>query len=149
MSTKQLLLVRWNAPLKKAVIRNSAIIIVVTIVLIFVMGLSVVGCVEQTGGNAGIEHPMQMTIGLTNGHHLYAVRYSSDRASRTLYHSRSISALRQISPMFDQFSEDAIVVVSEPLNEIVEYWEEIQESTVVTIDKLQVETRTFKPQRPD
>ena len=92
---------------------------------------------------------MQMTIGLTNGHHLYAVRYSSDSASRTLYHSRSISALRQISPMFERFSEDAIVVVSEPLNEIVEYWEEIQESTVMTVDGLQVETRTFKPQRPD
>jgi predicted glutamine amidotransferase len=50
--------------------------------------------------------------------------------------------------MFERFSEDAIVVVSEPLNEIVEYWEEIQESTVVTVDGLQVETRTFKPQRP-
>jgi len=30
-----------------------------------------VGFIEQTGWNAGIEHPMQMTIGLTNGHHLY------------------------------------------------------------------------------
>lgn len=108
-----------------------------------------VGFIEQTGWNAGIEHPMQMTIGLTNGHHLYAVRYSSDRASRTLYHSRSIRALRQISPMFERFSEDAIVVVSEPLNDTVEYWEEIPESTVVTVDGLQVETRTFTPQRPD
>ena len=37
MTTKQLLLVRWNAPLKKAVIRNSVIIIVVSIVLMFVI----------------------------------------------------------------------------------------------------------------
>jgi predicted glutamine amidotransferase len=51
--------------------------------------------------------------------------------------------------MFERFSEDAIVVVSEPLNDIVEYWEEIPESTVVTIDGLQVETRTFTPLRPD
>jgi len=108
-----------------------------------------VGFVEQTGWNAGIEHPMQMTIGLTDGHHMYAVRYSSNHGSRTLYHSRSMRALRALNPTFDRYSEDAIVVVSEPMNDIVEYWEEIPEATALVVQGCQVTTRPFKPRRPD
>jgi glutamine amidotransferase len=104
-----------------------------------------VGFVEETGRAAGIEHPMQMTIGLTNGHRLYAVRYSSDQASRTLYHSRNMGALREINPMFERFSEDAIVVVSEPLNDVMEYWAEIPESTLVTVEGCDVQTHPFRP----
>ena len=108
-----------------------------------------VGLVEDTGWKAGIEHPMQMTVGLTDGHRLYAVRYSSDRRSRTLFHSRNMRALKQLNPMFDRFSEDAIVVVSEPLNDVLEYWEEIPESTVITVDRAHVSTRPFKPRPPE
>jgi predicted glutamine amidotransferase len=108
-----------------------------------------VGFVEQLGWDAGIEHPMQMTIGLTNGHHVYAVRYSSNHSSRSLYHSRSIGALRELNPRFERYSEDAIVVVSEPMNDIEEYWEEIPESTVVVVEGCEVSTLPFNPQRPD
>jgi len=108
-----------------------------------------VGLVEHTGWEAGIEHPMQMTVGLTDGHHLHAVRYSSDRSSRTLYHSRNMRALKQLNPLFERFSEDAIVVVSEPLNDVVEYWEEIPESTVITVSRSEVAARPFRPARPD
>jgi len=106
-----------------------------------------VGFVEETGWNAGIEHPMQMTIGLTNGHRLYAVRYSSNRVSRTLYHSRNIRALRQLNPLFERYSDDAIVVVSEPLNDVADYWEEIPESTVIVVEGSDVSPRPFTPER--
>ena len=108
-----------------------------------------VGFVEQKGWDAGIEHPMQMTVGLTNGHHLYAVRYSSNHSSRTLYHSRSVSALRMLNPMFERYSDDAMVVVSEPMNDVVEYWEEIPESTALVVEGCEVRTLPFKPRRPD
>jgi glutamine amidotransferase len=107
-----------------------------------------VGFVEEKGWDAGTEHPVQMTVGLTNGHHVYAVRYSSNRESRTLYHSRSIGALKALNPMFDRYSADAIVVVSEPMNDIVEYWEEIPESTAVVVEGSEVRTLPFKPHRP-
>ena len=107
-----------------------------------------VGFVEETGWNAGIEHPMQMTVGLTNGHRLYAVRYSSNRASRTLYHSRSIRALKALNPMFDRYSDDAIVVVSEPLTDVADYWEEIPESSVIVVEGCEVSQRPFRPERP-
>jgi len=108
-----------------------------------------VGFVEQTAWDAGIEHPVQMTVGLTNGHHVYAVRYSSNHHSRTLYHSRSIRALRALNPRFERYSEDAIVVVSEPMNDVAEYWEEIPEATVVVVEGCEVSTLPFKPRRPD
>ena len=108
-----------------------------------------VGFVEQKGWDAGIEHPMQMTLGLTNGHHLYAVRYSSEHSSRTLYHSRSMRALRALNPTFERYSEDAIVVVSEPMNDVMEYWEEIPESTALVVEGCEVRTLSFKPRRPD
>jgi predicted glutamine amidotransferase len=107
-----------------------------------------VGFVEETGWNAGIEHPMQMTVGLTNGHRLYAVRYSSNHSSRTLYHSRSIRALKALNPMFDRYSDDAIVVVSEPLNDVADYWEEISESSVIVVEGSEVSRRPFRPERP-
>lgn len=107
-----------------------------------------VGFVEETGWNAGIEHPMQMTVGLTNGHRLYAVRYSSNHSSRTLYHSRSIRALKALNPMFDRYSDDAIVVVSEPLNDVADYWEEIPESSVIVVEGSEVSRRPFRPERP-
>ena len=108
-----------------------------------------VGFVEAAGWDAGIEHPMQMTIGLSNGHHLYGLRYSSNGRSRTLFHSRSIKALRRMNPRFDRFSDDAIVVVSEPMNDVAEYWEEIPESTVLVVEGSSVRALPFKPRRPD
>ena len=44
-----------------------------------------VGFVEATGRAHGIEHPVQMTLGFSDGERLWAVRYSSERRSRTLY----------------------------------------------------------------
>jgi len=108
-----------------------------------------VGFVEQEGWDAGVEYPMQMTIGLTNGHHVYAVRYSSDHQSRTLYHSRSIRDLRVLNPTFARYSDDAIVVVSEPMNDVMDQWEEIPESTVLVVEGCEVSTRPFKPRPPN
>jgi glutamine amidotransferase len=108
-----------------------------------------VGFVEQKGWDAGVEYPMQMTVGLTNGHHLYAVRYSSDHQSRTLYHSRSIRDLRALNPTFARYSDDAIVVVSEPMNDVMDQWEEIPESTVLVVEGCEVSTRPFKPRPPN
>ena len=36
-----------------------------------------VGFVEATGRKHGIEHPVQMTVGMSNGERLWAIRYSS------------------------------------------------------------------------
>ena len=47
-----------------------------------------------------------------------------------------------------RLSDDAIAVVSEPLNDVMEYWEEIPESRALSIGGGEVETRPFTPIPP-
>ena len=92
-----------------------------------------VGLVEHVGREKGIEDPIEMTVGVSDGKSTYAVRYSTDGRSRTLFHSKSMHALRELNPRFERFSEDAMVIVSEPLSDLTDYWDEIPESTTVIV----------------
>ena len=57
-----------------------------------------VGFVEATGREHGIEHPIQMTVWVSNGERLWAVRYSTEHESRTLFVSEHVDALRKLHP---------------------------------------------------
>jgi glutamine amidotransferase len=109
-----------------------------------------VGLVEDLGRARGIEHPMQMTVGAANGERLFGVRYSSEHRSRSLFHSKSVAALRSLLPeeFQDQlawFPEGARAIVSEPLTGLPDPWEEIPESTCVMVDGGDIEYREFRP----
>lgn len=106
------------------------------------------GLVEKTGEKYSVPHPLQMTLGLSDGQRLYAVRYSSERQSRTLYHSKSMEALRQINPEAERFSKDARAIVSEPLGDVAEYWTEIPESSALVIEGGEVHRQPFEPRPP-
>src|SRR4051812_39382528 len=56
------------------------------------------GFVEATGRAHGDQFPLQMTLGLSDGERVYAVRYSSVGASRTLFISADANALRALHP---------------------------------------------------
>jgi predicted glutamine amidotransferase len=106
--------------------------------------------VERVGRARGVEDPMQMTLGIANGEQLYGFRYSSEGSSRTLFHSKSVSALRELLPgVFQQnlswFEDGARAIVSEPLTNLPEPWEEIPESSWVTVENGEVELRPFRP----
>ncbi len=110
-----------------------------------------VGFVEQIGREAGVEHPMQMTLGISDGQRLYAMRYSSEGDSRTLFYSRDVRALEEeLGPrpqaVIDQLTDAARCVVSEPLSDLKDFWEPIPESTFITIEGGRVESRPFQPQ---
>lgn len=114
-------------------------------------GLSrMVGFIESVGHDSGIEHPVQMTLGIADGNKLYAVRYSSERQSRTLYHTRDIAALKELVPpnvheRLSDVSDDARAIVSEPFSDLPGLWQEIPEATYLTIDAGRVECRDFAP----
>lgn len=113
-----------------------------------------VGFVEKVGWAAGVEFPMQMTLGVADGKRLYALRYSSERDSRTLFHSRDLTAFEQhLSPraqsLLEQIGDSARCVVSEPLSELKGFWEPIAESSFLTIENGVIETREFQPIAPD
>ncbi len=101
--------------------------------------------VESTCQAAGIAHPLMMTLGISDGKRIYAVRYSTERESRTLFYSKHADALRNLHPDADSFSDDARAIVSEPLSEMDD-WVAIRESTWVEVENGEVELRPFAPE---
>ena len=60
-----------------------------------------------------------------------------------------MKALRELNPDNKEFSDDAVAVVSEPLNDLTDHWEEIPESTLVEIHQGNVVCKSFVPHRPE
>lgn len=106
------------------------------------------GLVENLAAEHAIANAIQMTVGISDGSSLYAVRYSTRRASRTLFHSRSPAALEELNPMSARFDEKSVAVVSEPFTHMDDYWVEIPESTAVVINDGIVQSREFVPRMP-
>jgi predicted glutamine amidotransferase len=107
-----------------------------------------VGLVEETGRRHGVEHPMQMTVATTDGRTTWAFRYSSEGRSRSLFHSVDLSTLRHQypdHPVLHQLSDDARLVVSEPLGDLRGAWTEVPESTCLTVRGGEAELGAFTP----
>jgi glutamine amidotransferase len=110
-----------------------------------------VGLVEAVGRRRGVEHPIQMTVVTTDGDQMWAFRYSSEARSRSLFHSTDVSTLRHQypdNPQLHQLSDDARLVVSEPLGDLRGAWREVPESTCVVIAGGREELRPFSPLPP-
>jgi predicted glutamine amidotransferase len=93
-----------------------------------------VGHIEQARRAAGIESPFYFSACTTDGRRLWAVRYSSGNDSPTLYHSRHIHALRDIHGTYEPLPEGAVIVLSEPLDEMTDHWEPVPESSLLVVD---------------
>lgn len=107
-----------------------------------------VGFVESTARQRGVESPVQGTFGISDGERLWAIRYSSEHASRTLFASADVDALRRLHPdneRLQQLSEGDRVVVSEPLSDLSGAWHEVPESTALIIADGQLEQQPFEP----
>ena len=91
-----------------------------------------VGLVEDVGHRHGIEHPIQMTVATSDGSSIWAFRYSSAGRSRSLFYSTDVVALRQLHPevpVLRTLSDEARLVVSEPLGDLEGAWNEVPESS--------------------
>ena len=111
---------------------------------------SAVGLIEDTGRQKGVEHPIQMTVATTDGTSIWAFRYSSEGQSRSLFHSTDVRTLRATypdNPMLAQVSDDARLVVSEPLGDLEGAWREVPEASCGIVHPGQDEIRPFTPQR--
>lgn len=95
-----------------------------------------VGVVEETGRRHGVDWPIQMTVATTNGETTWAFRYSSEGRSRSLFHSADVSTLTEQypdNPVLHELSDEARLVVSEPLGDLRGAWREVPESTCLTV----------------
>jgi glutamine amidotransferase len=105
-----------------------------------------VGLVEDVAARHGVIPSIQMSVGMADGKRLYGVRYSTEGDTRTLFHSKSVEAIREINPELGQrLPEEARAVVSEPLTVLDVYWQEVAEATAVIVEDGEVTAVPFRP----
>jgi len=107
-----------------------------------------VGLIEDTGRRHGVEHPIQMTVATTDGTRLWAFRYSSEGASRSLFFSTDVRRLREQHPelpVLELVSDESRLVVSEPLGDVADAWNEVPESSYGVVQEGQDELLPFAP----
>ncbi len=110
-----------------------------------------VAFVEETGRAHGVDDPIQMTVATTDGRTIWAFRYSSEGASRSLHFSTRLDALRAAYPEIEELaglSDETRVVVSEPLGDLPGAWNEVPEAHVGIVQPGADELRPFIPGRP-
>ncbi|MGO9822943.1 MAG: class II glutamine amidotransferase [Solirubrobacteraceae bacterium] len=110
-----------------------------------------IGLVEDVAERHGVPHPFQGTVATTDGESIWAFRYSSERKSRSLFYTTDVPTLRKLYPDredLQQFSDDARLIVSEPLGDVAGVWNEVPESTCGVVGPGREEMRPFRPTAP-
>lgn len=106
------------------------------------------GLVEELADSRGVENALQMTLGISDGESLYAVRYSTEGRSRSLFHSVSRDATKEIAPDAGRLSRNARAIVSEPLDSLEAEWVAVPEASFLTITKGKITCESFAPIAP-
>jgi glutamine amidotransferase len=110
-----------------------------------------VGFVEEVGRRHGVEDPIQMTIATTAGTRTWAFRYSTEGSSRSLFFSTDVRKLRELHPetaILEEVSDEARLIVSEPLGDLAGAWNEVPEGSYGVVQPGQDELRPFRPGAP-
>lgn len=109
------------------------------------------GFIESVGHEHGIEHPFQGTIATTDGERTWVFRYSSEGKSRSLFFTGSVPALRKLYPereILQEASDDARLIVSEPIGNLPDAWIEVPESSWGVVGEGEDELRPFRVKPP-
>ena len=96
----------------------------------------------------GVDFPGADDRGDHRRHQIWAFRYSSEGLSRSLFQSTDVSTLRAQypdNPMLHGVSDDARLVVSEPLGDLEGAWREIPEASCGVIREGQDECARSRP----
>jgi predicted glutamine amidotransferase len=110
-----------------------------------------IGFVEATGHRHGVEHPFQGTIATSDGESIWAFRYSSEGRSRSLFYTTDVPTLRGLyadNPLLEGLSDEARVIVSEPLGDLPGVWNEVPESSHGVVRLGQDAMAPFAPRLP-
>jgi predicted glutamine amidotransferase len=109
-----------------------------------------VGFIEATGHRHGIASPIQMTVATTDGESVWAFRYASEGAPRSLFYSTDVRALRAQHPevaFLGEVSDESRLVVSEPLGSLAGAWNAVPESSYGVIRAGADLLAPFQPRR--
>jgi glutamine amidotransferase len=107
------------------------------------------GLVETIAYRHGIEVALQMTLGLTDGERLYAVRYASQGLEpNSLFVSHDAADVRLLYPEDERLrhlSDEARAVVSEPLADLPGVWRDVRPATALIVQPGADEEVAFRP----
>jgi len=109
-----------------------------------------VGLVEAAGRRRGIEHPIQMTVAVTDGDRMWGFRYSSEGRSRSLFVTTDVQTLRKLYPsmaLLERVSDATHLIVSEPLADLEGAWHEVPEASCAVVGGGHAEILPFVPPR--
>lgn len=110
-----------------------------------------IGLVEDRGQRMGIRYPFQGTIATSDGERIWAFRYSSEGKSRSLFYSNDVATLRRLYPereILHELSDDARLVISEPIGDLPGAWSEVPEASYGLVGRGEDELRRFVVQPP-
>ena len=110
-----------------------------------------IGLVEDVATRRQVPNPFQGTVATTDGESIWAFRYSSERKSRSLFYTTDIPSLRKLYPerqLFQEFSENSRLIVSEPLGDVAGVWNEVPESSWGVVGPDRAEIHALRPKAP-
>lgn len=110
-----------------------------------------IGIVEERARRLGVEQPFQGTIATSDGERIWAFRYSSVGESRSLFHSNDVPTLRRLYPereILSRISDDAHLIVSEPIGDLPGAWSEVPESSYCVVGGGESAIRPFAVEPP-
>lgn len=91
-----------------------------------------IAIVENLKIKRGIEQPFKLTACLSDGESIYAIRYTTTGAAKSLYINNSEHALMDDDNQII-LPTAAKLLVSEPLSTVREHWEEIPEHHFISV----------------
>ena len=109
-----------------------------------------VGLVEAAGRRRGVEHPVQLTIAVSDGERMWGFRYSSEGRSRSLFITTDVRTLRKLYPsmaLLGRLSDETHLIVSEPLSDLEGAWSEVPEASCAVVAGGNAEILPFVPPR--
>ena len=110
-----------------------------------------IGLVEEVGHRRGVKYPFQGTIATTDGERMWAFRYSSEGKSRSLFFTTHVPTLRALYPhleVLDEVSDEARLIVSEPIGQVPGAWNEVPEGSWGVVGRGEQQLCPFRPKAP-
>ena len=107
-----------------------------------------VGLAEHVGRRHGVDYPVHMTVATSDGESIWAFRYSSEKATSSLFYSTDVAQLRQLHPelaVLDRLGNDTRFIVSEPLRALPGAWNEVPEGSWALVRPGEQQIQPFQP----
>jgi len=110
------------------------------------------GLVESVARAHGTPESLWMTLGLSDGKTVYAVRYASDGQAPTLYYSKAVEDLIELGldPQAGKMlGPRARMIVSEPIGKLASGWITVPQASALRLHAGEIEVMPFRPTVPE